>query len=149
MSLGGYFSDLLQGEPLGTSDAQVAAGDTAEQIIQTGTGVDPLTGQAVDLGDNSNAALIASGAWTQDQIDQSAANMAASQGATNLSGVTDAFTTQLGTEATAIGNAVANPLSFALPKIPLQWWIIGGVVLFFYLGGGGFLARRGRERLSR
>lgn len=133
MSLDGYFSDLLQGQKLGTSDAQVAAGNTAEQIIQTGTGIDPLTGQAVDLGDNSNAALIANGAWTQAQADQSAANMAASQQGTQLSGVTDAFTTQLGNEVSAIGNAIKNPF----PSIPTAWYVIGAIALFVWIGGLG------------
>lgn len=66
--------------------------------------------------------------------------------------VSDAFSTQLASETSAIGQAGSGLISGTLKNlfrvIPWQVWVIGGIALFVYLGGAGFVVRRVRGRLS-
>ena len=140
MSLGGYFDDIVQGTPWGTSDAQTAAGNAAtDQLAQM------------------NAAKLANGTWTQAQFNQAQNDLLTqnqADAATMALALADATVAQSngqdpthvnltgeigGAAAQSIGNTLSkwttNPLGSLFGAVPWQLWLIGGAFAFVYLGG--------------
>lgn len=152
MSLGGYFDDLLTGQPLGTTDKANASGNAALQAINTGSAIDPTTGADIEVPDN-NQYLVDSGVWTPAQGAAATADINTTIADSDPSQVTTAFTSALGSElSNPIGSLWSTWTAWLksfLGTIPVTLWIVIIIAIFLWLGGGGFVERRARERLSR
>jgi len=160
MSLVGWFTDKLTGQPAGTTDASAAMGAAADAGIAAENTKELTNGDITpaqyDALTNGLAGTANSGLTAYAEAD--AAGLAEGAGGALLTPI-DTFENGLNWEASTAGNIAGGAVALAagaakkvaggfFSKIP--WWIYPLVIIgvFFYLGGGGFLERKARRRLS-
>jgi hypothetical protein len=132
----GYFTDLISGQPFGSSAKAQALSDSLDSQIAA-----------------QNKAALDSGVWDEDQYNQAMADLAASgQDVTGeidtafVDGAADGAKAEVKLVTQTIPDAV-NATLWATVKaffraIPLSVWGIAIVVLFFWMGGATFLKGR-------